>query len=265
LRQYLLAVRFFTRVPVTGTLAQWVGFSPEMLRTGAAHLPGVGLLAGLVACTVFALAGLALPGTPYDSLVAALASTVATLFLTGASHEDGAAHLADGLAGGAQGEAALELMQDSRLGSHGVLTLVATQLAKLSLLAVLAWQSPLTVLAALLGAHVVSRFWPLLLMRTLPYLGAADSGDGKLLASPIDRRALAIGAGWCIVPIVIALMVQVAAFAITAVLASGLALLAIHRLLWVRLHGFTRDAIGATQQACEVAFYLGAAIGLAIG
>ena len=47
MRQYLIAIQFFTRVPVTGTLAQWAGLRPEMLRTSAAHLPGVGFMVGL--------------------------------------------------------------------------------------------------------------------------------------------------------------------------------------------------------------------------
>jgi adenosylcobinamide-GDP ribazoletransferase len=265
LRQYLIAIQFFTRLPVTGPLAQWAGLRPEMPRTGAAHLPGVGMLVGLVACTVFALLGVALPGSPYSSLVAAIACTMATLALTGSFHEDAAAHLADGLAGGARGQEALEQMEDSRLGSHGVLALVLALLAKVALLAVLAGQSPATVMAALLAGHVVSRFWPLLLMRSLPYLGDPRSGDGDLLAPRIDRTALAIGAEWCVVPLAIALLVQVPAFALLAVVFSGLALLAMRGLLARRLNGFNRDGVGAAQQACEIAFYLGAAAALGLG
>ena len=37
LRHWLLAVQFFTRIPVTGRLADWVGYSPAMLRASAAH------------------------------------------------------------------------------------------------------------------------------------------------------------------------------------------------------------------------------------
>src|SRR5690606_16763474 len=44
IRHYLLAVQFFTRLPVTGRLADWVGYSPAMLRASAAHFPGVGWL-----------------------------------------------------------------------------------------------------------------------------------------------------------------------------------------------------------------------------
>ena len=35
-RHFLLALQFFTRVPVTGRLAGWVGYSPAMLRASAA-------------------------------------------------------------------------------------------------------------------------------------------------------------------------------------------------------------------------------------
>ena len=54
-REYLLAVQFFTRLPITGRLADWVGYSPELLRASAGHFPGVGVLAGAVAAAVYAL------------------------------------------------------------------------------------------------------------------------------------------------------------------------------------------------------------------
>ena len=46
LKHFLLALQFFTRIPVTGRLADWVGFSPAMLRASAAHFPGVGWVVG---------------------------------------------------------------------------------------------------------------------------------------------------------------------------------------------------------------------------
>ena len=41
IRHLLLAIQFFTRIPVTGRLADWVGYSPVMLRASAAHFPSV--------------------------------------------------------------------------------------------------------------------------------------------------------------------------------------------------------------------------------
>lgn len=47
-----------------------------------------------------------------------------------------------------------------------------------------------------------------------------------------------------------------------AVLASGLAWGLSARWFWQRLGGFTGDCLGATQQVCELAFYLGLALAL---
>ena len=49
LRHFLLALQFFTRIPVTGRLAAWVGYSPAMLHASSAHFPGVGWVVGGVA------------------------------------------------------------------------------------------------------------------------------------------------------------------------------------------------------------------------
>ena len=61
IREYLLAVQFFTRIPITGRLAGWVGYSPEMLRASAAHFPGVGVLVGAIAASVYGLLMALLP------------------------------------------------------------------------------------------------------------------------------------------------------------------------------------------------------------
>ena len=63
IREYLLAVQFFTRIPITGRLAGWVGYSPEMLRASAAHFPGIGVVVGAVGAAVYALLQWLLPDT----------------------------------------------------------------------------------------------------------------------------------------------------------------------------------------------------------
>ena len=74
IKHFLLAVQFFTRIPVTGRLAQWVGYSPAMLRASAAHFPGVGWIAALAACAVYALLFIALPDNALMPLAAAVAA-----------------------------------------------------------------------------------------------------------------------------------------------------------------------------------------------
>ena len=98
IRHYLLAIQFFTRLPITGRLAAWVGYSPDMLRASAAHFPGVGMLVGGLVAVLTAVLLVFLPQTsPLSSLAAAVLGTVFSVMLTGAFHEDGLADIADGL------------------------------------------------------------------------------------------------------------------------------------------------------------------------
>lgn len=263
LRHYLVAVQFFTRLPVTGPLAEWVGYSPAMLRASAAHFPGVGWLVGIAGCAAFAASWMLLPEGVFTPLAAAVAATACTAWMTGAFHEDGLADLIDGLGGSADRERALEIMKDSRIGSFGAVALMLALLSKISLLAVLGTVSLSAAAAALLASHAVSRFWPLLIIRTLTHVGDAGASKSKPLADALARGALASGAAWCVVPLALAALAQGAGFALAGVAASALAFLWMHHLLWRRLQGFTGDGLGATQQACELAFYFGAACALA--
>jgi adenosylcobinamide-GDP ribazoletransferase len=259
-RHYLLALQFFTRIPVTGRLARWVGYSPRMLRASAAHFPGVGLLVGAWAALVYGALALGLPDTAWTPLVAAVLSTAATVLLTGAFHEDGLADVADGLGGSAERQRALEIMKDSRVGAFGVLAVVLALLAKAALLALLGsvgWQ---LAGAGLLAAHVASRAWPLLLIRLLPHVGDAAQSKSKPLADQIGAAGLLVALAWALVGLALAgAWLLDATDLLAALAASGLAFLWMWRLFSRRLQGFTGDCLGATQQVCELAFYLGLA------
>lgn len=261
-RQYLLAVQYFTRIPVTGALADWAGYGPQEFRASAAHFPGVGWLVGMAACVAFAVISVGLPESAASPLVAAVGCTIATVLLTGAFHEDGLADLADGLGGSADRDRALEIMKDSRIGSFGAIALVLALLAKVALLAVLAARTPAAVLTALLAGHTVSRFWPLLVIRSLQHVGDTAASKSKPLAESIARRSVWIGGLWCLPPLLLMLMAGRPAFVLAALAASAIGWWAVRRKLARRLQGFTGDGLGATQQVCEIAFYLGAAVGL---
>jgi adenosylcobinamide-GDP ribazoletransferase len=266
IREYLLAVQFFTRIPVTGRLAGWVGFSPEMLRASAAHFPGVGVVVGTVAAAVFALLQAALPDTLFAPLVAAALSTVATVLVTGGFHEDGLADVTDGLGGSYHRERALEIMKDSRVGAFGALALVLVLLCKVAVLALLGSQDSGTgytyICAALLAGHVVSRLVPLLLIYRLPHVGDTAQSKSKPLADQITPGRLLIAFLWCFCALALSSIGLSAIDLLVACAAAALALLWMARLFSRRLQGFTGDCLGATQQVCEVAFYLGLAVSL---
>jgi adenosylcobinamide-GDP ribazoletransferase len=262
IRHYLLALQFFTRIPVTARLAAWVGYSPALLRASAAHFPGVGWLVGAVAGVSFGLVLVLLPDAPAAPLVAAVLSTVLTVLLTGAFHEDGLADVADGLGGMQERSRALEIMKDSRVGAFGVLALVLALLMKVALLSLLDSVDTGLVCAGLLAAHVSSRAWPLLLIRGLPYVGDAANSKSKSLADQLSGRGIVTALLWSLLALALVQWAYEDINLIAPLVAAGLALGWMWRLFARRLQGFTGDCLGATQQVCEVAFYLGLALSL---
>lgn len=276
IRHYLLSLQFFTRIPVTGRLADWVGFSPVMLRASAGHFPGVGVLVGALVAAFTAALMLALPPTGSTPLVAAALGTAWGVLLTGAFHEDGLADVFDGLGGSAERDRVLVIMKDSRVGAFGAIAVMLALLCKVALLALLGAVSATLMVAALFVAHVLSRTWPLLTIRLLPHVGDAAGSKSKPLADQISVAALLTGFIWSFMALALVIYTQSAAeFVVTdltdtgllqallsAVVASFVAWAVMARWFWRRLQGFTGDCLGATQQVCELAFYLGLAVGL---
>jgi len=275
-RHYLLSLQFFTRIPVTGRLADWVGFSPAMLRTSAGHFPGVGVLVGLLVAVFTAGLLMALPPVGSAPLVAAALGTVLGVLITGAFHEDGLADVADGLGGSADRDRALIIMKDSRVGAFGAIAIVLVLLCKVALLALLGDVSGPLMVVALFSAHVASRTWPLLTKRLMPHVGDAAGSKSKPLADQISGAALRTGFIWYFLAIAVVVYAQVATdfiainltdegllqALINAMAASLVAWGLMTRWFWRRLKGFTGDCLGATQQVCELAFYLGLGLSL---
>ncbi|MDP2000205.1 MAG: adenosylcobinamide-GDP ribazoletransferase [Rhodoferax sp.] len=275
-RHYLLALQFFTRIPVTGRLAHWVGFSPALFRASAGHFPGVGWMVGGLLAGFTALLLAALPGHAFSPLVAAALGTALGVLMTGAFHEDGLADVFDGLGGSPDRDRALIIMKDSRVGAFGAIAVMLVLLTKVALLALLGSVSGTLMCVALFLAHVVSRSWPLLLIRLMPHVGDAAGSKSKPLADQISAKSLLTSFLWffgALAGVIYALeystliAIDMAGFALLPALATALALSALAwgmmgRWFWRRLRGFTGDCLGATQQVCELAFYLGLAVSL---
>lgn len=257
IRHFLLAVQFFTRIPITGRLADWVGFSPAMLRASAAHFAAVGWVVGSVAAAVYAFAT-QLSTSVYAPLLAACLSTVATALLTGGFHEDGLADVADGLGGSLDKHRALEIMKDSRVGAFGAMALVLALVCKVSVLAALGSVSLTLACLMLLAGHVVSRACPMALVRWLPHVGDTATSKSKPLADQITNRTLISNALWCALVLPLMFVFNVGLIWLAATGCALLALAWMARMFSRRLQGFTGDCLGAAQQVCEIAFYLGA-------
>ncbi|WP_297977484.1 adenosylcobinamide-GDP ribazoletransferase [uncultured Amaricoccus sp.] len=238
---FLLALGFLPRLPVGRT-----AYSPGRMAAATGYFPAAGLVVGLVAAALLLAAARILP-----QVVALLLAAAATCLLTGALHEDGLADTADGLAGGATPERALEIMRDSRIGTCGALALGLAIALRIATLAAM----PLSIAAtALVAGHAASRASMTLVVATSRY--ARPSGAGSFTAGGTSPRRLALAlatAGIALLPLVLAAGWLAGLGALLGLAAGPLASRGFER----RLGGYTGDTLGATQQVSEIGLGLG--------
>lgn len=241
LEYFFGAIRFFTRLPVPG----WVGHSAEALNRSARYFPAVGLVVGGIGALVF-LGALQLWPQP----VAVLLSMAATIYATGAFHEDGLADTVDGFGGGWEKPRILEIMKDSRVGSYGVVAMVLALLGKFALLNSL---DAALIPCALLAGHAVSRLCSTALLATMDYVRDDLLAKSKPLATRISGGEMLVALLFAGVSLAWLPSEKTLAGCVLAALAT----------LWLAakfrrwLGGYTGDCLGATQQVSELAFYLG--------
>ena len=246
----LLALQFFTRVPVVGALANWVGYTPEMLRASARFFPLIGLAIGCAAALCFWLCT-----QLWSPWIAALLTLIFTALLTGAFHEDGLADYADGIGGSASPAHALEIMKDSRIGSYGALALCLATALKLAALATMAVA---LVPAALILAHVIGRVCACAVLARLSYVREDASGKSKPLAESMRAGELMFVLLTLVstVALICLWQPQAVGHAVAALMLSGICTLGIARQMLRRIGGFTGDALGAVEQVGECAVLL---------
>lgn len=232
-QSFITAFSFLSRIPVPRVLV-----TNRTLGGAVAFLPLVGLVIGGV---LFGVGTLAKPHV--SSLGTAFLITVTWAWLTGGLHLDGLADTFDGLSGG-RGDRArtLEIMRDSRIGTHGAAALVLLLIGKVAFTADLVatqthvlWLIPVAARAAVVPAIA----W-------FPYarpdgLGRAMHDNAKasgVLMAQVFLHVTLLGVGFVHWPRV------VAAFVVTAAVSVWLAR---------KLGGLTGDTYGACIELAELA------------
>jgi adenosylcobinamide-GDP ribazoletransferase len=244
LRLFFIALQFFTRMPIP----RWVGFEPSWLHQSSRYFPLVGCVVAALAAAVYAAAALVLPAP-----VAAVLSTAASIYMTGAFHEDGFADTCDGFGGGLTPERVLEIMKDSRVGAYGAIGIACMLGLKCTTLAML---PPASAIAAMFVAHPLSRLAAASLIWRMEY--ARAEGKAKPMAQQMSGREFGIAALTALLPAALLILSDAVSLAVigAGILAAGLAALWCARMFQRRIGGYTGDCLGAVQQLAEVAIYL---------
>lgn len=231
------ALVFLTRLP--GGLLETSDFGRAPAWFGA-----VGLLVGALQAAIF-LAALQL----WPPIVAALLAVIAGMLVTGGLHEDGVADSFDGLGSGKPRDQALEIMRDSRIGSHGAIALGMALALRVTCLAAMGLAAPV----ALIAGQSLSRVAMALALRIGPYARVTGAGTG--MTGPFGTEK------WAVILTVGVAVGLAGAIEIAAALAglSGLILLVCLMRGWAmrRFGGVTGDILGAIQIMGEIGFLLG--------
>jgi adenosylcobinamide-GDP ribazoletransferase len=233
----LLAVGFFTRIRVPSK----PDFKESDLNSAAKYFPLIGLLVGTIAALVYWLGVKIFPVE-----IAVILSMAATIYITGAFHEDGLTDAVDGLGGGWDKEQTLAIMQDSRIGSYGAVALILALLTKFQALTHL---SPVIIPAVLIAGHALSRLCAVFVIFTQSYVRA--NGKAKPLATRLTKGELLLASLFGLAPLSL-----LAPQFLWALLPVMLAWIWFSAKLKKRIGGYTGDCLGAMQQLTEIAFYL---------
>ena len=234
---------FISRLPVPARWSQGLDF--EHYSRGIVMFPLIGVvLGGLTGLVFMAL-------QPWCGIpLAALFAVLTLALLTGGFHLDGLADTCDGIFSARRRERMLEIMRDSRLGTHGGLALIFVLLAKVLVVSELALRGT-PMLAALAAACVAGRGSAVLLMYRHRY--AREEGLGNVFIGKITGRQTAVTLGLAAILAAVLLpgMRGVAAMAVTMV-----AIFILGQLLKRTLGGQTGDTLGAAIELGELIFLL---------
>lgn len=243
LAYFFSGLSFYTRIPCPA----WVKYSPQNLNKSRKYLPLIGLIIGSFAASVFYFCHWLLPASVSIAL-----SMIATVYLTGAFHEDGLADCADGFGGGWDKAQVLSIMKDSRMGAYGTISLVLILGLKYLLLWELQLFSPELMMLALIGGHTLSRLMASVIMQYSTYVSEERSSKSKAVTSVKLNRVELLLSG---APLAVFMAVTPFQFFIAIPFILIMTWL-LTKSFTKRIGGYTGDCLGATQQLTEVLFYI---------
>ncbi len=237
---FLTAVMFYTRIPVPSSLE----FSNENLNRATRYFPLIGWIVGGTGAGVYY--GLAF-FLPHE--LAVFLSMMATIFLTGAFHEDGFADFCDGFGGGYTREKIFTIMKDSRIGTYGTIGIVGMLGTKFLALQAL---SPLMIPLVLVAAHAFSRLMPVLVIFTSRYSREDELSKTKPIGKKGKNSDFILALLFGLLPAAFLPWQFMAAAVPLSLAATFLFKKYIER----KIGGYTGDCLGALQQIIEILLYL---------
>lgn len=249
---FFTALMFYTRIPCPKN----IDHNPDYLNKASRYFPLIGWIVGSIAFAVYYIFSYLI-----SSEIAVILSMIASILVTGAFHEDGFADVCDGFGGGWTKEKILLIMKDSAIGAYGAIGVSLLLLMKFMSTNILLRNAEVATLNVffvylllLVSAHSISRLTAVSIVFTHEYSRDDATSKSKPIAQHYTWREVLGAFFFGLLPILILSYFQWQM--ILAVIPVFLTRFFLARYFQKWIDGYTGDCLGATQQVCEVVFYL---------
>ncbi|OCB77875.1 adenosylcobinamide-GDP ribazoletransferase [Flavobacterium crassostreae] len=249
---FFTALLFYTRIPCPKN----IDHNPEYLNQATRYFPLIGWIVGAVAFGVFVWSNYLT--TPE---IAVVVSMVISVLVTGAFHEDGFADVCDGFGGGWTKEKILLIMKDSAIGAYGAIGVVLLLLLKFMALIALVKATFLLSTTPYLfcfgwfvTAHSLSRLAAISIIFTEEYSREDASSKSKPIAQSFTWVEVLGAFFFGLLPLLALAYLQWQVLLVLLPVFGTRFLMARYFKKWIS--GYTGDCLGATQQVCEVVYYI---------
>ncbi|HEU4789853.1 MAG TPA: adenosylcobinamide-GDP ribazoletransferase [Flavobacterium sp.] len=258
---FFTALMFYTRIPCPKN----IDHNPDYLNKASRYFPLIGWIVGGICFGIYYLASIV-----FSVEIALILSIIAGILTTGAFHEDGFADVCDGFGGGWTKEKILLIMKDSAIGAYGTIGLVLLFLLKFETLynlvslpqtcnlycfaSSLSLGSAACILLLFISAHSVSRLAAVSIVFTHQYSREDATSKSKPIAQNFTWKEVVGALFFGLLPLVVLSLSHWQLLLVLIPVFIARFFLARYFQKWI--DGYTGDCLGATQQVCEVVFYL---------
>jgi adenosylcobinamide-GDP ribazoletransferase len=239
---------FYTRIPCPKN----IDHNPDYLNKATRYFPFIGWIVGSISFLAFYLFSLFL-----STETAVIFSIIISVLTTGAFHEDGFADVCDGFGGGWTKEKILTIMKDSAIGAYGAIGLVLLFLVKFKLLSesiLLFTHNLFLVFLLFISAHSLSRLAAISIIFTHEYSRDDASSKSKPIAKKHSWKEVLGSFFFGLIPLLALSYFNYKILLVVIPIFITRYFLARYFQKWI--DGYTGDCLGATQQVCEVVYYL---------
>ncbi|KAF2326155.1 adenosylcobinamide-GDP ribazoletransferase [Flavobacterium nitrogenifigens] len=245
---FFTCLMFYTRIPCPKNITH----HPDYLNKATRYFPFIGWIVGSISFLAFYLFSFFL-----STEIAVILAIIASILTTGAFHEDGFADVCDGFGGGWTKEKILMIMKDSAIGAYGAIGLVLLFLLKFKLLSesiLLFTNNILLVFLLFVSVHSLSRLAAISIIFTHEYSRDDASSKSKPIAKQYSWKEVFGSFFFGLIPLLVFSYFNLKF--LLAIIPVFITRYFLARYFQKWIDGYTGDCLGATQQVCEVVFYL---------